>query len=200
MVNNGGKKVLNTEKRMLVLRMYAEGVSCPDIARKLLKDDNIKISRNGIYNTCVKEDNQFYIEQFKESFLANIKDVPIANKRIRLEKFEKMGNRLLNQMDKNQLKTKEEKTLFLSYCAELRKILAETREEMEKKPYLFQQAVLNMGTVSDEQLFQQKEQLIAEYRKLTRGENSEASSSPTDIESADFNESPEVLLASSEKL
>ena len=176
---------LSHDQRVLVLRMFAEGMGYADIKREIRDQFNINMACSSIQQTCLAKKYASLVEKLRNTYLAKVKEVPIANKRYRLEDAEKLRKKINGQIDKLKLETKADKQLFIQLSGELRRVNAEAREEMEKKPQLVQQAILNMGDMSDDQLFEQKEQLIARYRRLTSGDSERISQDSGGFESED---------------
>ena len=147
---------LNNDQRMLVLRLYAEGVYVSAIVKELKENHGVTINPNAIIHTCKAKKHQPRIKEFKDKYLADVRAVPIANKRIRIDDLERERLRLTKLIDKNPRKTKSDVQQYLQLVAEKRRISEVAREEMEKKPHLFQNVVLGMGDMSDEALHERK--------------------------------------------
>ena len=181
------KQTLDNEQKMLVMRMHAEGSDSGQIRREVKLKYDIDASLDVIKAVLVAKKHQPYIKQFKDTYLATVREVPIANKRFRLDDVEKVRKKLLQLLDKNPLKTKSDKTEFLQVTAELRRLLDTAREEMERKPQLISNVVMNMGDMSDDQLHKRKTDLIRRLRtfdgRRTSGAYSDRGSSGSeDIE------------------
>jgi len=154
---------------MLALRLHAEGISPQKITRELKEEHGVSVCPTAIINTCKAKKWQPYIQQFREQYMADIRKVPIANKRIRIDDLERERQRLVDLINKNPRKTKSDVTQHLQLVAELRRLIDCSREEMEKKPHLFQNVVIGMGDMSDEALHRRKEEIVNRYRAATRG-------------------------------
>lgn len=162
---------LSTDQRMIVLRMYGEGCNYPEIARYCKEQFGIKIQPNAIRDTCNAKKWQPYVKDFRDRYMAAVKSVPIANKRIRIDDLERERLRLIDLIKKNPRKTKSDITQHLSLVAELRRLTDCAREEMEKKSHLFQNVVVgSIGERDDEYLHNRKEEILARARAtLGRG-------------------------------
>ncbi len=180
---------LNHDQRMFVLRMHAEGFDVPTIRKEIKEKFDIDMARSSLIGTCKAKKYKNIVEQFRNSYLAKVKEVPIANKRYRLEDSQLLREKILKEIDRVDTNTKGGKLLLIQLSGELRRVNAEAREEMEKKPQLVQQAIINMGEMSDDQLFEHKEQLIRRYRGLTGGDPIGSGTDSGSIESED-NEQP----------
>lgn len=158
---------LNQDQRMFQLRMFAEGYPIIKIRDEIKLKYNIDIRANAIYENCHAQKWQPYVNHFREEYLAKVKAVPIANKRIRIDDLEKDRLRLDRLINSCPEKTRADKNNLISLIGERRRLLVEAREEMEKKPHIFTNInALGMGDMSDEGLHQRKQELIAKFRKV----------------------------------
>jgi len=173
---------LNHDQRMFVLRMYAEGHSCSEIKAELHSRCSITMAVNSIQDTCNAKKYQNFIQEFKELYLAAVKSVPIANKRIRLDDKEKIRLQLNKMLSENKCKTKADKAEYLSVVGRLNMIHAETREEMEKKPqFIANVAMGNMGSVSDDELHKRQNELLKRIEGSFDGRTAGAGTDTSDI-------------------
>jgi len=143
------QRKLDNDQRHIVLRMYAEGNTPTFIVNFLLQEYNIKITTDAIYSTCHTKVNEKFIKSYRETYLAKVKEVPIANKRIRVDDLEKVRLKLIKMMEKNPCETKTQKLEYVSLSGELRRITDCAREEMERKPNLISTTIMNMNEVSN---------------------------------------------------
>jgi len=164
-----GASKLTNDQRMLVLRLHAEGMMPSVILKELKEEHDVSITIHAVINTCKAKKHQPRIKEFKDKYMAEVRSVPIANKRIRMDDLERERMRILRLIDKNPRKSKSDVSQYLQLVAELRRISDVAREEMEKKPHLFQNVVLGMGDMSDEALHRRKKELISRYTASTRG-------------------------------
>ena len=161
---------LSNEQRMIVLRMHAEGLDSGEISRHCKDEMGIEISRAGILATCKAKKNEPYVKAFRESYLTKVKSVPIANKRIRLDDIERQREKINRLLEKQPTESKKDKELYLCLVRELRQLSVTAREEMEKKPHIFQNVLIDMEDVSDESLHRRRQELITKAgRTLGRG-------------------------------
>lgn len=174
---------LTNDQRMLVLRLYAEGISVGNIVKELKEQHNVTVVANSIVNTCKSKKHQPRIKEFRDKYLSEVRSVPIANKRIRIDDLERERLRLIKLINKNPRRTKSDITQHLQLVAELRRLSEVAREEMEKKPHLFQNVVIGMGDMSDEALHRRKQELVKRYRSSFRGRASGTDADSGGIES-----------------
>ena len=156
---------LDNDQRMIVLRMHAEGHGVITIQKHVQDNFKIRLNHQALTDTCASKKWQPYIKNFREDYLSKVKAVPIANKRIRIDDLERERQRLNKLIESSPTNTKTEKGTYISLVGELRKIIVEAREEMEKKPHLFQNVVVGMGDMSDEGLHRRKQELITKIRR-----------------------------------
>ena len=176
---------LTNDQRMLVLRLFAEGISSTAIVKELLEEHGVKICQNAIIQTCKSKKHQPRIKEFKDRYLSEVRSVPIANKRIRIDDLEEIKNKIMKMLIKNPLKTKSDRTEFLAQSGRLMQIEAQAMEEMEKKPHIFQNVVVTMGDSSDEALHERRKELENRWKAATRGRTTGANSDSGGVESED---------------
>jgi seryl-tRNA synthetase len=177
------KEKLSTDQRMVVLRMHAEGNGFEAIRKEVKEKWSISIQPKALQDTCAAKKWQPYVKAFRDEYLAKVKSVPIANKRIRIDDLERERKRIIGLIERNPRKTKSDITQHLQLVAELRRIMDTAREEMEKKPHLFQNVVVGMGDMSDESLHRRKQELIKRIRRFDGTGTSGADTNPGGTES-----------------
>lgn len=157
---------LTHDQRMLALRMYGEGYRFADIQRQLKIDFGISLHHESIRSTCDAKVNQPFIEKFRAAYLSRISEVPIANKRIRINDLEEVRDKILKVIKKNPLETTKQRTEFLALSGRLIAVLEQAREETEKKPELMPNFSVNeFSTMSDEELRASHAELLAKVRR-----------------------------------
>lgn len=177
---------LDNDQRMFVLRMYAEGHSLSNIQGEIKSKYGIKMTVHGIKCTCEAMKHEPFVTNFREVYLANIRAVPIANKRIRIDDLEKIRIRLNTLILENKGKSKSDKAALLAEIRRLNETLAVAREEMEKKPqFIANVAIGNLGGLSDEELHRKKQDLIGTIRKSFDGAASRNRPDTEDIAAED---------------
>ena len=178
------ERKLDNDQRHVVLRMYAEGNTLGVIQQHLIEEYKITLGRNSIYATCHSKVNEKFIKSYRETYLAKVKEVPIANKRIRVDDLEKVRMKLIELMEKNPCETKSHKLEYVSLSGELRRITDCAREEMERKPNLITTTIMNMNEVSDGELHSRKDELVRKAQRIigggASGDNSDRGSSESE--------------------
>ena len=110
---------------------------------------------------CRKPEAMVYINKFRDEFLMKIKEVPIANKRVRLEMLQKTideNEELREVVDKSTVTGRKELSLIHRRNNET---LCVAREEIEGKPAVMQQFNFSLyGNLTDEELQKRKDEII----------------------------------------
>lgn len=143
------------EQALHVLKMFAEGFKIGEIC------ESMQLSFAVVNGICKEEGNKEFLDQYRKNYMARVMDVPIANKRIRVDDLEKTRKRLLSCLDKLQ------DTDIKENCNVIRQLVAvleRAQNEMEQRPMLIAQIVSgynDFGALNDDQLFEQREKLLA---------------------------------------
>jgi hypothetical protein len=162
-------KKLDSEQRMFVLRMRGEGIDCGSIRKEIKEKFGISMTYKSINDTCNAKRNQPFVKQFRDMYLAKVRDVPIANKRYRLDDLERARKKIVSALERNPLQTKSDKSEYLAFAGRLNQLIEQAREEMERKPHLIHNTVVNMGELTDAQLHTRKQELIERFRRFDGG-------------------------------
>lgn len=157
---------LTHDQRMMALRMYGEGHRYADIQRQLKIDFGISLHHESIRSTCDSKVNQPFIEKFRAAYLSRISEVPISNKRIRIDDLEEVRGRILKVIKKNPLETTKQRSEFLALSGRLISVLQQAREETEKRPELMASFTVDeFSTMSDEELMVKRSELLAKVKR-----------------------------------
>lgn len=169
---------LNNEQISLVLRMYAEGIGTTNIAKHVKKEFNIDYDRDYVYALTKSKKHQEELKRFKEDYMKRIKDVPIANKRIRIDDLEKVRTKIMQQIEENPLETKVNREEFRFLVRSLNDVIINAREEMEKKPFLMV-GLGDFSDKSDDQLIAERDEILKQAERLVSGPIIDIGSSST---------------------
>lgn len=184
-------KKLTDEQTHIILKQMAEG-STPTECVKFIKDTwQIEISSSALSQSYQAKKYESFVKKCKDDYLKKIKDIPIANKRIRVDDLEKVRLKLMKVIEENKCQTKSEKEEFRQMVRTLNDIIINAREEMEKKPNLV--PVMGIGDFSDKSddaLIAERDELIKQAERFISGGTSEASSAPEGTQESDSIESP----------
>lgn len=158
-----GLKVLSDEQRVEVYKLHAEGLINSEIVKYLADAYGVSITAPSIFKILHTETAKVQIKRFREDYIKRVKDVPMANKRIRLDDLQIIRDKLMKQIKGNPCETKAQRDEFRRDSRSLSEIVNSSRDEMEKKVNL----VPGFGVIGD---FEDKtdEQLIAERDELVR--------------------------------
>lgn len=158
---------LTHDQRMLALRMYGEGYRYADIQRQLKIDFGISLHHESIRSTCDAKINKPFIEKFRTAYLSRVSEVPIANKRVRIDDLEKVREKILRVIEKNPLQTQKQRNEFLAFSSRLVAVVQQAREETEKRPEIMNNFSLvnEFSSLSDDELRQTRDELLAKVQK-----------------------------------
>ena len=113
------------------------------------------------------------VARFREEFLSAVKEVPIANKRVRMDALEATRLALTGMMEKLVSPSEggmssEERHEMLMCMRRMNETLCVAREEMEAKPLLIQQFnVSQYSGMSDEEVALRRVELVEKIRGST---------------------------------
>ncbi|MCB9758168.1 MAG: hypothetical protein H6753_07115 [Candidatus Omnitrophica bacterium] len=163
---------LTHDQRTMVLRMHAEGYRYADIQRQLKVDFDISLHHETIRSTCDAKINQPFIERFRTAYLNKISEVPIANKRVRIDDLEKVREKILRVIERNPLETRIQRNEFLAFSTRLVAVVQQAREEVEKRPDIMNNfSVTEFSSMSDEDLKKAHDELLAKVRRSLQQED-----------------------------
>lgn len=141
-------------KIMTVLKMHAEGWAPKDICV------TTELSYPSVHGLITEPSNKAFIDDFRRGYMARVMDVPVANKRIRLDDLETARVRLLAELAKIP---QGEISKFSNVIRRLVEVLERAQNEMEQRPIYLAQIVSgynSYGRLSDEELYEKREQLL----------------------------------------
>ena len=148
------------EKTILrVCKMYAEGWKMIHIS------ETTELAYQTVQGIVAAADNKQFIDEYRKQYMGAVYDVPVANKRIRLDDIEKIRIRLVDELEKaiaGDIGT------VCKVARELINALERAQNEMEQKPFVIQQIIAGynaFGRMSDEQLYAEREKLIEVARR-----------------------------------
>lgn len=153
---------LNHEQTLFMLRLFAEGCTQGEVAKEVFDQYGIECHPKSLWQKSKSKKWQPYYDRFREDYLARVKAVPIAHKRIRIDDLEKSRQKLLEMIDKGNIDSKQSRNEMLMIIRRLNETICVAREEMENKPQMIQQVSVGaFSSLSDEELQKRKEMLIA---------------------------------------
>ncbi len=95
------ERKLSDEQRILVFKMYAEGVMPTEMSKWIKENWAIDYQPDSIASVVRTDRAQPYLKKFKEQYLARVKEVPIANKRIRVDDLELVRLKTIKLLKEN---------------------------------------------------------------------------------------------------
>ena len=194
------------EARMFIFKDYGEGLPADKIVSRLKKRFQVEADEDEIQDLCEDKDNRVLIDQYRREYLVKVKDVPVANKRIRLDDYQSLRDKLFEVINACNIKKKYGKRDFFTAVRRYNEVAMAVREEMEGKSNAYTQInITELSGLTDEELERRKTELIAraqgrwvgtgnEERSYGVGEFSDGDITPSQ------DESYKIPLASPEKL
>lgn len=183
------QKKLSDEQTHIILKMMAEG-STPSECVKFIKETwQIDISSSALSQSYQAKKYESFVKKCKDDYLKKIKDIPIANKRIRVDDLEKVRTKLMAAIEENKCENRSQREEFRQLVRTLNDIIINAREEMEKKPNLV--PVMGLGDFSDksdDDLIRERDELIKQAERFISGGTGEASSPLEGTEGSDTTE------------
>lgn len=84
------ERKLDHEMQIKMCELIARFMSVPEILRKFSTDYNIKIGPDTVKHYSHSKKWADTIQKFRDNYVGHIMDIPIAQKRVRLERFEQL--------------------------------------------------------------------------------------------------------------
>lgn len=172
---------LNDEQRIATYKMYAENITPLEISKWIKENWSIEYQADSVSHLVKTERAQPFLKRFKEDYLNRVKEVPIANKRIRVDDLEIVRLRLMRLIKDNPLETKAQKEEFRFLVRSLNDTVTNAREEMEKKPFI-NLGLGDFSDKSDDQLIEERNELLKQAERLVSGPVIEISGTPEGTE------------------
>ena len=158
-------------ERLLIYRLWAEFKSPAVVQTKFNEEMKKEISVAVISNMCRRPEAMIYINKFRDEFLMKVKEVPIANKRVRMEELQKTIDEnadLRIRVDLDKPDGRQELSMIQRRNNET---LCVAREEIEGKALVMQQFNFSQYSgMTDEELQKRKDELIEKAVKARSAE------------------------------
>lgn len=153
------------EDNLLIVKLRAEGLSYEDVSLRFLSETGRAAGGSVVARVCRDKRYEPYLVEYREAYMANVREVPVANKRVRLDMYEKMRQDLLVMLKLVDITTKEGRSETIRIMQRLAETCGKACEEMEgtrASTMMFQQFnSYQYNMMSDEELQQRKDELIA---------------------------------------
>ena len=149
---------LSSEQQMEVCKRFAWFWTITEIEDWMKREFGIVLSRTGLRRNY--KDSEYWkpvIDKFREDYLKSVTEVPLANKRKRLEELQKLFDRAISKSDDKSAVA----------------IIKEFRDEMERKvadvSFNFTQITHNeFHDMTDEDLQREKVKTLEQLEKVRR--------------------------------
>jgi hypothetical protein len=157
---------------LFILRMYAEFNSQKQIIAAVKERYNWDLTQPSLSGIVNGSQAQLWVKSFRDDFLSKLQEIPISNKKIRLMDYQTnidVLNEIISDLrakrEGDSGLTADEKMELARFISLSTALKSEVREEMEKRPQLFQNVNVNMNGMSDEQLQRRKQELLSRIRR-----------------------------------
>jgi len=200
---------LTLAERMKIYELAGQGQTNREICRKFNGEREYpqrKIRAAGVDKVLNRPEAAKYVARFRREWLKTVKDVPAADKKVRLDDLEGMRSRLGRILGNMRFDSKNPKSLekYLLVSRRMLDVLDMARSEVERNPNVAigigigQQGELS--DLSDQELQQRREELI----RRAGGFIQRGATAPDEITEGDETPAADgpapVFLAPSEKL
>lgn len=167
----GFPKKLTDEQRLMVCRLSAEGRTPTEVVAYIKEEWKISFTTTGIQTILKTKRYQVPLKQYRENYLKRIKDVPIANKRLRLDDLQFLREKYMKALRANPCETRAQRDEFRALSRSLNEVIISSREEMEKKPNLIPGFGLvgDLSDKSDEELIGERDEILKQTERLIHG-------------------------------
>lgn len=198
---------LTRDERMAIYKWAGEGFSVKEICRLTNsgRPGGARLRASTVERVLGMPEAHKFVAKFQTEFLKTVKDVPVAEKKVRLNDIEKIRQRLMHVIDNSRIdRSKEELHKFLVCSRRMVELIDLARNEVEKVPGMTIGIGIggrgDIGELTDEQLRVQREELLRKARIIVEQRTSEIDGDTEGDEGADKAGSDQVFLAPSEEL
>ena len=158
---------LTEPQRLMIYRLYAEFKSPKKVSLLTQEQFGILVNPAMIKSICSTLEAMVEVQKLRDEFLMKVKEVPIANKRVRLESLQKTINENEELRESVDTSTADGRGELSMIQRRNNETLCVAREEIEGKPLIMQQFNFSQySSWSDEELQKRKEKLISKARKM----------------------------------
>lgn len=160
---------------LLILKLHAEGLSYENIC------ETTQVQYSIVTGLCKESLNKSFIDQYRKNYMARIDDVDISHKRIRLDDLNVARVKLMKELS---VVSDGDVTTACKLIRSLIDTLERAQNEMEQRPIQLAQIISGynaFGALSDEKLYEQKQELIDMARKMSMGRSYSVATGSKDI-------------------
>jgi hypothetical protein len=157
---------LTHDERMDIYKWAGEGYTLREICKMHNNKgaSKAKIRIPGITRVLGMPEAHKFVSKFRVAFLKNIKEIPISEKKVRLDDLEKMRQRLVHIINNCHLdRSEKELGKFMMASRRLVEVIEMAKSEMEPRNGINIGIGVNQGDMSDltdEQLQQQRDDIL----------------------------------------
>lgn len=158
---------LTEPQRLMIYRLWAEFKKPQRVIDEVKKLYNISLSSSVITDLCRDASAMVYINRFRDEYLLQVKSVPIANKKVRLEELQKNLDEANEMRDFLSTDAVEDRKELSMIQRRVNETVCVAREEVEGKPLIMQQFnVSQYSGMTDVELNNRIEKLILEAHEV----------------------------------
>ena len=153
----------------MVYRLWAEWREPGRIVEYCQQEWGKEVSEELIRKVCRTRVGKLMVERFRMEFLQSVRDVPIANKRVRLDALEATRVKLQEMIEMLTTVNEGDRHDLLMCMRRMNETICVAREEMEARPTIVNQIgqVNQYSGLSDDEIMQRREKIIEKIRSGT---------------------------------
>ena len=152
---------LTEQQRYELIRQLAEFKSVPEVQQFAKAEWGIEITAQTIRGYLHEKKWRPLLDRCRQEWAAGIVEIPLAHKRVRLEKLQK----LFDDAEEDYAEAKNEQTFLRLIDLQL-KILDQARREMEETKTNFTNIVMTQyEQYTDEELIRRMDELLAKIKQ-----------------------------------
>lgn len=175
---------MTVDERQSIYRWAGEGYTLREICKMFnnQRGPQSRVRIPTIERILALPEAHASVARYQLEFLQTLKDLPISEKKVRLNDLEKLRQRLMYIINNCHLERgKDQVGRFLSVAKRLIEVLDIARNELEPRPGVAIGIGLNqgeMGGLTDEQLRNDRDDLLRQVRNSLKRESSEVDEDP----------------------
>ncbi len=156
---------ITDDTAMFIMKMHAEGAPTHKIKVYVQDHCHITLRHEDVWRVIEKPGAKGIINGFKEEYYKRLMEVPICNKRIRVDNLESVRVKVMTAIDENALLDAEQKHEFREDVRTLVGALAAARTEIEGAGMTIKM-VGEFNGKSDDELAARRDEILKQAEKL----------------------------------